>query len=135
MSLGFGGACRKVTEDDKIVIYEYSVYNLNETDCRDTIGIFDGTIAIDKKSLVEPEIHEKIKKMPSGRKKLITKRIRVEVPIQELFSHGRIRIKNCSHCWQISIEGYGIIALHFIFYIFLRYQEQGELPESLSYNV
>ncbi len=29
--------------------------------------IFDGTITIDKDSLVEAETHEKTKKMPSGR--------------------------------------------------------------------
>ena len=41
--------------------------------------VYDGTITIARDCFAEPEIHEKLKKMPSGRKKLITKRISVSV--------------------------------------------------------
>ena len=37
--------------------------------------VFDGTITIQKDCFAEPEIHEKVKKLPSGKKKTIVKKI------------------------------------------------------------
>lgn len=51
-------------------------------------------------SFVEPEIHEKIKKMPSGRKKLVVKRIPVPVDYDIMIRQNKIQVENCSHCWE-----------------------------------
>ena len=76
MSIGIGGYARIVMQDANTVIYKYGAYNLNEVAYRNPDHTYDGIITIDKQSLVEPEIHEKLKKQPSGKKKLITKRIK-----------------------------------------------------------
>ena len=76
MSIGIGGYARIVMQDADTVVYEYGAYNLNEVAYRNPDNIYDGIITIDKQSLVEPKMHEKLKKQPSGKKKLITKRIK-----------------------------------------------------------
>lgn len=60
-------------------MYEYDGYNLNEPEYRNENHVYNGTITIARAWFAEPDIHEKLKKMPSGRKKLITKRISVSV--------------------------------------------------------
>ncbi len=130
MSKGIGGACRKILEDEETVIYEYSAYNLNDPKLKDYNDIFDGSIIIQKSGLVEPGIHEKLKKFPNGRK-----RITVEVDFSNLFSEKMITIENSSNCWQKTIEGYDIIGLSLCFKIFNEYQKIGYLPERLGYDV
>ena len=44
MSLGYGGTCKKELEDENMVIYSYSSYNLNEEQFRNPGRIYDGTI-------------------------------------------------------------------------------------------
>ncbi|WP_051238854.1 hypothetical protein [Clostridium butyricum] len=128
MSKGIGGACRKVLEDEKIVLYEYSSYNLNEKKYRNDEHIFDGIIKIQRTSLIEVKVHWKLNQ-------LVTKCICQDIPIEILLSNGDITIKNCSNCWQISDEGYDFIALHFCYYILRKYQSDGQLPELLSYDI
>lgn len=130
MSKGIGGACRKILEDEETVIYEYSAYNLNDPKLKDFNDVFDGSIIIQKSGLVEPEIHEKLKKFPSVRK-----RITVDVDFGNLFSEKMIIIENCNICWQKTIEGYDIIGLNLCFKIFNEYQKIGYLPEHLGYNI
>ena len=104
-------------EDENTVVYEYYAYNLNEEEYRNREHIYDGMITIDKRSLVEPEIHEKLKKQPSGRKKLITKRIPREVDYSALITAGKINVENSKFCWRILDNGMGLIAIHIIFKI------------------
>lgn len=137
MSRGIGAYANKVLEDDATVIYEYGGYNLNEPEYRNENHLYDGSIIIPKECFVEPEIHEKLKKMSSGRKKLITKRIPIFVEYGKMIEDGRITSENCSNTWKVS-EGeksVDVMALHILFYIFRRYQEDGKIPESISYNV
>ena len=129
MSMGYGGFCRKVAEDENMVIYEYAVYNLNMPEHKDARDIFDGRIIIEKSGLVEPEIHEKMKRMPSGRRKLVVKRIIREIPCEELFAAGKIRIEDCSHCWKQMELGCDFIAFRLVMKIFRYYQENDKLPE------
>lgn len=93
--------------------------------------------AVDKNCFVEPEIHEKLKKMPSGRKKLITKCIPVSVEYDKMIEDELITIENCSNCWYTTNDGkhIDVMALHILFYVFLRYQEEGKIPGYISYNV
>lgn len=135
MSRGIGGSARMIMQDDHSVMYEYAPYNLNEEQYRNPDRIYDGVITISKSALVEPEIHEKIKKWPSGRKQLIVKRIPRDVDYDARFKVGLICIENSRFCWHILPGDYGKIAMHLLFRIFSDYQENGELPESIGYHV
>ncbi len=137
MSRGIGAYANLILQDDNTVIYEYGGYNLNEEKYRNEAHIYDGTITIQRSCFLEPEIHEKIKKMPNGKKKPVDKRVTVEVDYPRYIEDGLIVIENCSNCWKTTNdEKYiDIMALHILYYLFLRYQEQGKMPEYISYNV
>ena len=99
--------------------------------------LYDGMITISRACFVEPEIHEKIKKMPSGRKKVISKRIPISVDYGKMLEEGLIKVENCSNCWQVT-EGkmhIDVMVCHILFYVFRKYQEEGKIPEHISYNV
>lgn len=136
MSMGIGGSAVKVLEDEKTVIYEYGGYNLNEPRFRNEQRIRDGSITIPKSCFAEPDIHEKIKKTPSGRKKLVVKRIPVRVDYRKMIEDGLIDVENCGNCWQYSNENdkVDITALRILSKIFEEYQVDGEIPESVSYH-
>ena len=134
MSLGYGGSCKKELEDENMIIYSYSSYNLNEEQFRNPDRIYDGTITINKSCLIEPEIHEKIKRMPSGRKKLIVKRIPRSIDISEMIAQGQIQIENSKNTWKMH-QGIDYIAINLCRMICHEYQLNCILPEKCSYNV
>lgn len=68
MSIGVGAHADLVLHDEKIVIYEYGGYNLNEPEFRNEENLCDGIITIQRDCFLEPEIHKKLKRMPSGRR-------------------------------------------------------------------
>jgi hypothetical protein len=92
-------------------------------------------ITIQRKRFAEPEIHEKLKKMPSGRKKLVTKRIPVSVDYEAMIENGTITVENCSNCWQTyeRIPGVDVTALRLLFVVFRNYQKEGKIPEHVSF--
>ena len=133
MSIGYGGRLILACQDGELAIYHYACGNINKglntyyTD----IARLDGIIAVDKTCFVEPEIHRKIKKLPSGRKKPIEKRILVPVDYGTYIKDGRITIQNASACWR-TIDGIDFMALRLLYELFDEYQEQGALPERIS---
>jgi hypothetical protein len=134
MSLGIGAFCKLIAEDEETVIYEYGSYNLNEPKYENRNHISDGIITILKNSLIEPEIHDKIKRFPNGKKKRIIKRVPKDIPLSDLLENKLITVENCSHCWKTNVHNIDVMALTTIWYIFLEYQEKGCLPDSLSLN-
>ena len=136
MSMGYGGSAKVVLQDEKTVIYEYSPYNLNKPNYWNRDRIYDGLITISKDAMVEPDIHEKLKRMPSGRKKLIVKRVRRNVDYDALLKAGKISIENSRYCWHFvgTEKNIGMIAMHLIFHIFDQYQDEGILPKMVSIN-
>lgn len=134
---GVNGAFSRCSRSLKIwSAISSQAYNLNEPEYRNENHIYDGMITISRGCFAEPEIHEKLKKMPSGRKKLITKRIPVDVDYPRMISEGRIVIENYSNCWHCSPESnVDVMALHILFKLFMQYQEEGKMPEHISYNV
>ncbi len=136
MSMGIGGSAVKVLEDAATVIYEYGGYNLNESKFRNENRVRDGSITITKSCFVEPDIHKKVKKMPSGRKKFVVKRIPVSVDYRKMIVDGLIKVENFGNCWQLSdeINKVDITALHILSKIFKEYQINGEIPEHISYH-
>lgn len=135
MSMGFGGWCHIVEQDENTVIYEYGSYNLNDPKHYNEIHLSDGIFVIDKNSLVEPYVYEKIKRLPNGKKKYIVKRIFVDVPYTELYESGKIEIQNCSNCWKTTADDIDVIAWKLIREVFKIYQENWQLPEGSSINV
>lgn len=135
MSRGFGGWCYIAEEDENAVIYQYGAYNLNEPQYTNKEHLSDGIIVIDKSGLAEPEIHKKIKRFPNGKKKMVIKRIVVDVPYADLYSSGKIQIQNCSNCWKTVTNNKDFIAWHLIWKIFRKYQEEGCLPEKEYFDV
>lgn len=122
MSRGMGARANLRLQDEKTVIYEYGGYNLNEDNFKNEAQICDGIIIISRNCFLEPEIHQKIEKMPSGKKKIITKRISID--------------GDCSNCWKTTDDEHiDIMALRILFRLFSKYQEEGKVPESISYNV
>ncbi len=91
----------------------------------------DGEIYIERNSFIEPEIHEKLKRMPSGRKKLIVKRVPNDVPYEDYIKSGIIKYKNASNTWRTYL-GVDVIALSIIRKIYYDYQETGEIPKVIS---
>ena len=137
MSIGIGAYANLVLQDSNTVIYEYGGYNLNEEKYRNKSNVCDGFITIQRNCFLEPEIHEKLKKMSSVKKKLITKRIPVYVNYTKYIEDGLIVVDNCSNCWNTTDneKRIDVMALHILFCLFLRYQEQGTMPEYISYHM
>lgn len=136
MSIGIGAWANKTIEDDKVVYYEYGNYNLNQIEFRNKDLISDGYIIIPKECFIEPEIHRKIKKVPNGQKKHIIKRIPISVDYENMINNGLIIIENCSHCWKVTNDDKktDVMVLHLLFHLFYKYQIEGQIPESISYE-
>lgn len=99
-----------VDEDDKMVMYEYSVYNWNQPEWRDTIHIFDGSIIIEKDML-------------HG------------ISDEEPFALGAVEIQNCSNSWRFTSSGHDVIAVYILWKILKTYQEEGMFPKQIGYHV
>lgn len=133
MSLGIGAVAKLVLQDDTTVIYEYGGFNWNETEYKNLEYIKDGLITIDKSCFAEPEIHQKLKRMPSGRKRLVTKKIPVSVDFPKMIEDGLIEVQNCSHCWKkMGDKEIDAMALKVLFKLFYQYQEEEKIPEYIS---
>ena len=132
MSLGYGGGCIKVSEDDDFVLYEYFSYNLNFVDHE---KIFDVLILIKKSVLLEPERREKFRRMPSGNRRKFTKIILREIPLHELIESGDVQIENCSHAFEFLPNGVDLIAYRMCKKIFEHYQLEGNLPDKSGWFV
>ena len=134
MSRGFGGSARIVWQDENTVVYEYAPFNLNEPEYRNSEHVYDGRITISKDSMVEPEIHEKLKVMHSGKKKLIIKRLRRDVDFGALLYAGKITIENSCYCWHLvgTEKNIGMKAMKIVFRIYDHYQDEGTLSETVS---
>ena len=137
MSKGIGTHANLIFQDDTTIIYEYGNYNLNEEDLKDSNHIYDGTITIQKSCFLEPKIHSKLNKKRNGKKKLITKKIIINVDYPKMLKNGSIVVKNCSQCYNTTNDekNVDIMVCHILYYLFLKYQEQGKIPRNISYNV
>ena len=132
MSVGHGGYMNLIEADDTMLIYGYCCYNLNCDGCMEMSKKEDGEIYIDRDALVVPEIHSKIKRMPSGRKKCITKRIPREYSISNLIETKKILVKNASGTWKTTEDGIDIMAIKMLYKLFYEYQIMGDVVEEIS---
>ena len=134
MSVGYGAKAIKLVEDKSHAIYLYSGFNLNLPESSVVPKSLDGIIMLDKSALIEPELHIRKKRLPSGRKREIIKRILREVSIEELLEGGKIEIENCKNTWEkrTSINA-DIMAIRVCRKIFQDYQMEGQLPEGIEF--
>lgn len=133
MSMGYGGYMDLVANDSTTLMYTYCCYNVSNDDYKKYKGLADGEIVILRNALVEPEIHSKLKKMPSGHKRIVEKRVRQEVPWADLLTSGMIIVKNASGTWCTNSAGIDIMAFKMLFKLFNSYQDTGEIPEHISW--
>ena len=137
MSIGIGAHASLILQDEERVLYEYGGYNLNNKAFWNRMHSYDGYITIQRSCFVESEIHRKRKKMPSGKKKVVTKRIPVNVDYRKMIKDGFIEVENCSNCWETTEDEkhIDVMALCILREIFQEYQKESRIPESISYNV
>lgn len=122
-----------MAEDASSVLYEYFAYNLNKPGYKNAECRYDGVITIRKACLVEPEIHERIRRMPGGRKRLTVKRIPKAVSLSELLLTGGIEIENSGRMWHAVYGGVDLTAVYLCRCIFEEYQKTGNIPESCGF--
>lgn len=132
MSRGIGARARIEIQDNETVIYKYYGYNWNKPNFREDNRIYDGYIIIPKSCFVEPEIHRKMKKMPSGKRKLVIKRVPIDVDYEKMVKEGKIEIQNCSNTWKTNKDNIDYSAMHILFHLFYEYQKDGKIPEVIS---
>ena len=137
VSLGYLGMCKKEAEDNEMVIYSYSGENWNDG-CKSQKGdaeLYDGIFLIYKDCLEEPEIHTKLKRMPSGRKKIIEKRITHIPNIYEYIQQNKIVVeKECKNAFRRRDNALiDYIAERLIYHVFEEYQLNGILPDKARF--
>ena len=131
MSRGFGADAVLEMQDDKIAVYRYGNYNWNLEEFRNPEHIMDGMIWIEKSALPEPELHDKIKHLPNGKKKRVMKRIPRPLGAEPLRT-GQIKIENSRFCWQCVEEDYDLMAVKLLCKISNEYQLTGSMPERIG---
>lgn len=135
MSIGFKACADLFISDGSGFLYLYACCNLNLLEIRDTAwNTVDGEIWISRDSLPEPEVHEKIRRLPSGRKKLIVKRIPRWPLVTELIAEGKITVRNASGTWQTR-DSVDMMAIRLINSILMDYQVKGTMPEHVSVDI
>ena len=132
MSLGYGGYMDLVADDGSTLMYTYCCYNINHTDYKKHMELADGEIIISRNALIEPEIHSKIKKQSNGRKCIVEKRVKQDVPLEHLIDSGKITVKNASGTWYTNADGIDVIALKMLLKLFNEYQDTGIIPKHIS---
>ena len=134
MSIGHCAYADLIGADASMLLYSYCCYTLNEGERTNDSRDEDGELYIDRVCLTEPEIHEKIKRMPSGRKKRIVKRIVCwDYDLSERISTGKIQIKNASGTWRTDENGTDIMAVSLLNKLFITYQKTGEVPAHIGF--
>ncbi|MCD7774823.1 MAG: hypothetical protein LUH40_04500 [Clostridiales bacterium] len=128
-------------EDETAAIYLYcgEVVSDKSENCGSMCNL-DGEIIIQKRCLVEPEIHTKLKKTAFHRKVVVTKRIVQPFDIEELLKTGDIEIvKPCTAEYSQGLYSHSnhqsFFAKNLLRKLFIEYQETGTLPDKCSYYV
>ena len=93
----------------------------------------DGEITISRDSLLEPEIHEKLRRKPSGRKVVERNKILRQVVFSDLIHLGKIQIQNASGTWRTNENGIDRDAFMILSKIFYGYQLDGEVPREVGW--
>ena len=99
MSMGYGARATLVLEDAETAIYTYGGFNWDIPSCKNPDYVQDGLLTIPRDCLPEPEIHARWRRMPSGKKRWVEKRVPVTVDVCGMIREGWIVVEDCSYCW------------------------------------
>ena len=137
LSLGYCGKCKLIMRDENVVHYAYSGENWNDSNSIvGDIDMLDGELIIYKRCLEEPEVHVRVKRLPSGKKSAFKKRV-IHIPaIRQHIANGDIIIeKKCENEFQRvgTSEGDCYLADMLLLKIFEAYQRDGVLPSEKSF--
>ncbi|WP_027407153.1 hypothetical protein [Anaerovibrio sp. RM50] len=132
MSIGHGACAKLVDYDDAMVMYAYCCYDINNREYKRFENLLDGEIYVSRDAFIEPEIHERKRRMPSGRKRMVVKRVKRRPPFDELFAKGKIQVKNASGTWHICNYNIDFMVLKILIEIFNGYQETGTIPQHIG---
>ena len=130
MSHGYGGYAHLI-EDDTALTYRYCSYNVNLDNWQEVQKAEDGEIRIERSALVEPEIHQRVKRGVPGRKQMYVKRTKRDVPWEELFRAGTITVRNASGSWRTMENSVDIGAFRILCMIFDGFRGNGKVPEKI----
>lgn len=114
MSMGIGGFCRKSSENDAQVIYEYTSYNLNNAEYRNENGTADGFIEI--------------------RKSALKRDVLLDYTVKNLTDDGKVSIQNCTNTWDTD-KGSDVIAIRLCKKLLRGYQLTGDFSETAGLNI
>lgn len=131
MSIGFGARAHLVIADVSGLLYSYSCYDINRDGWETARDTEDGEIWISRDALPEPDLHERLRRLPSGRKQMDVKRIPRPVLCGELIKAGKVRIRNACGTWDTE-DGTDRMVLRILCRFFEEYQLHGEPPEHIS---
>lgn len=139
MSLGNEGYAKLLDEDAGMVIYEFKVAHLDLHYDSKKKSVFDdiapGYFYIQRDCFLDPEIHEKIKRRPSGRKYLEVKRIPVDVPVGDYIKEGKVVIEPCTF-WRYMDSNYFTsekLTWRILNKIFQQYQLDSFIPKHVYF--
>ncbi len=133
MSIGIEGYMKKIDEDQYQVIYEYKVADI---DIHYISGhsVFEniepGYVTIDKDCFIGPEIHERIRKRPSGRKYLSVKKIPIPVKYGDYIRQGKITIEPCTY-WSYFGRTSENQLYKMLYGLFKKYQVEEKIPVNI----
>ena len=111
MGMGYGARATLVLEDAETAIYTYGGFNWDIPSCENPDYVQDGLLTIPRDCLPEPEIHARWRRMPSGKKRWVEKRVPVTVDVCGMIREGRIVVEDCSYCWVRLEEAGGADAM------------------------
>ncbi len=136
MSIGYTGHARLEAQDEKTAIYSYTGENFNLQDkaLKASLESKRGAFTISKASLVEPEIHSRIRKTPRG-KKLVENRI-VRFPnVMGIIADGGIVVDELCGIDEAGCTYQNGVYHVLLIRLFEEYQKTGALPETATFIV
>ncbi|ORU01510.1 hypothetical protein D081_0329 [Anaerovibrio sp. JC8] len=110
MELGVGGEAEILLIDDDNLIYKYYSYNNNMTGYENKSKVADGLIKFKRSCFKHPDY----------------------INYPKYIKKGLIKIENSYNCWNVSDDGYDMMAIRFIGRLFQEYHFERSIPKKLA---
>lgn len=130
MSKGHCGWMKLLAEDEQQLWYQYRCWTLNGQGAPQ-----QGDVWIRRTALMEPEIHHRIKKWPSGRKEILCMRVPQTFSVEALLASGEVEVIPTAAVDTLPDALARACVEHLLFQFFLIYQKKGSIPEEVSWYV
>ena len=110
--------------------YQYRCWVLGEEEVQE-----QGDIWIRRTALVEPVIHQRIKKRPSGRKEILCTRVPQTFSVEDMLASGEVEVSPSTDGGACPSTVAHSFVQHLLFQFFLAYQRSGSIPEDVGWYV